>query len=127
MSRLIQLFQNLKTSDEDDGGELLYTDVVEALKGARVTDLEILQQLKNVVLADIAVGVATYLEHGGPQNPSTLQLEHGLDAVKLLIAVQEAQERSLTLRPYLEGIDPWAHARPTSGSISPESESSRKS
>lgn len=123
MSRLVTIFQRLVESHKQENGEseeISYAAVIEALRRSHISEMEILQDFREVVVADLARGVAIYVEHGGPEAPTTLQIEHGREMMDLYNAILEAQRRILSL----EKRKQWESAKSTSGSTSQESEKS---
>jgi hypothetical protein len=73
MSKLQRVYQNLKNLadqryDEDGtNSELLYSDIIAALKAEKITDLEIIESIKDCLIAHAFVGVSVMGMVGGPR------------------------------------------------------------
>lgn len=125
MSRLVQVFQKINQKllqEEKEEGAALYSTIIEELSRERISEDEVLRNLRGVVVAHIAAGTAIYIEHGGPEiAASGLQLQPGRELLGLLNAILEAQERILRL----ERVKGWKSEKSTSGSDSQVSEDSQ--
>ena len=82
------------TKDEMDTvhpEQLTYTKLVEALNSAEVGERDILKDLRDVVLVDLAMGTHRILDDGGPfHSDKTLRYEGPMAAVKLFRSIVQA-------------------------------------
>jgi len=110
MSRLSPIFEKLKaTRAEDDNGflkEVTYADISRALIGAKISDIDILQDFRTVVITDIAAAVHAYAENEGPHSQGTLEAKDALDLVNLYNAILEAAERLSRLQEGAPVLEP---------------------
>lgn len=134
MNRLQALFERLQSTYLDEHGnprELLYSEINEALEGAKVTEGEILQGLRRVVIAHIAAGTVVYAEQGGPEIVETsLQLQPGRELLGLYNAILEAQGRLQAeeeRREWLEAHEKMISEMLERGCLSQEQASSQTS
>jgi len=98
MSRVADLVNNIRNipvgvgNQESPFSNTTYEELITALKGVEVTHFEILQDLLDVVMAHIAVGLSVYMDGGGPEiSENSLQLEAGKNLIELVRNILEAQ------------------------------------
>ena len=86
---------NKRVNDEESEvlfSDITYKELINTLKNAEITHFEILQDLLDIVMAHLSVGISVYLDGGGPEIPeNTLQLEAGASLVELIKNILESQ------------------------------------
>lgn len=125
MSRLSEIFKKLQRECPvgEDGQPIgvTYEAIAEALRIQKVDESWILQNLREIVVAEIAAGVAAYQGTCGPEiRSATLHIAEGRQLVALLNGLLDAQEKLRKEKEFL-WRDPEQSAP---GSESPGSEES---
>ena len=98
MSRLSELFAKLERERkvEDDGtpAGITYLAISEALRRHKVSETDVLRDLRDIVFAEIATGVSAYQGLCGPEIQSaTLNVHEGRQLVALLNGILDLQEK----------------------------------
>jgi hypothetical protein len=126
MSRLSEVLAKLQrecpVGEDGQPVGITYEAIVEALRIHKIGEDWILQQLRDIVIAELAAGVAAYQGTCGPEiRSATLNITEGRQLVALLKGIVDVQEK---LREEQE--DSWKRPAPSGpGSDSPDSDESK--
>jgi hypothetical protein len=98
VSRLAEIYAKLERERkvEEDGtpAGISYTAIIWALKQGRISEFEVLRDLRDIVFAELATGVSAYQGLCGPEIPSaTLNVHEGRQLVALLNGILDVQEK----------------------------------
>jgi hypothetical protein len=77
-----------------DGSQISYKEILEILSETRIREIEIFQNLRDLIVSEIAYGLGMHLGESGPERPEhTLQYEGVTALVQLFNEVLKVQKR----------------------------------
>ena len=83
---------NPETGEESSISTITYKELIQNLKKANITHFEILQDLLDIVMAHLVVGLSVYWDGGGPEIFNNhLQSGAGKDLTEIIKNILEAQ------------------------------------